>query len=129
MGLQRGYAATAMTDGGHEGGGASFAAGHPEKLVDFGNRSVHEMAVIGKAMVKAFYGEDPKLSYFNGCSQGGRQALKEVQMYPTDFDGVVAGRARDKLDDGRAMHASLGRAGHPQDRRQLRAEHQIRGDS
>ena len=103
VGLQRGYA-TAMTDGGHEGGGASFAAGHPEKLVDFGNRSVHEMAVIGKAVVQAFYGEDPKLSYFNGCSQGGRQALKEVQMYPSDFDGVVAGAPGINWT-GRAMHA------------------------
>src|SRR5437762_2245385 len=69
-GLQRGYA-TAMTDTGHEGGSASFALGHPEKLIDFGYRSVHEMALKGKAIVKAFYGEDPKLSYWNGCSAGG----------------------------------------------------------
>jgi len=89
-GVQRGYAA-AMTDTGHEGNSASFALGHPEKLVDFGTRSVHEMAVEGKAIVRAFYGEAPKLSYWNGCSQGGRQGLKEVQLYPNDFDGVVAG--------------------------------------
>jgi feruloyl esterase len=89
-GVQRGYAA-AMSDTGHEGGSASFALGHPEKLIDFGYRSVHEMAVKGKAIVKAFYDEDPKYSYWNGCSAGGRQGLKEAQMYPADFDAIVAG--------------------------------------
>jgi len=89
-GLQRGYA-TAMTDTGHQGNCAAFALGHPEKVVDFGDRAVHEMAVKGKAIVKAFYGEDPKFSYWNGCSQGGRQGLKEAQKYPNDFDGIIAG--------------------------------------
>lgn len=89
-GVQRGYA-TAMTDTGHEGGSASFALGHPEKAIDFAYRSTHELAVKGKALVKAFYGEDPKFSYFNGCSAGGRQGLKEAQMYPADFDAIVAG--------------------------------------
>jgi feruloyl esterase len=89
-GVERGYA-TAMSDTGHEGGSASFALGHPEKLIDWGYRSSHEMALKGKAVIKAFYGEDPKFSYFNGCSAGGRQALKEAQMYPTDFDAIVAG--------------------------------------
>ncbi len=89
-GLQRGYAA-AMTDTGHEGGSAIFALGHPEKLVDWDYRAVHEMAVKGKALIEAFYGEAPKFSYWSGCSQGGRQGLKEAQMYPADFDGIVAG--------------------------------------
>jgi len=40
--LRRGYAA-ASTDTGHEGGSGQFALGHPEKLVDFGWRAVHEM--------------------------------------------------------------------------------------
>ena len=102
-GVQRGYAA-AMTDTGHEGNSASFALGHTEKLVDFGTRSVHEMAVQGKAIVKAFYGEAPKLSYWNGCSQGGRQGLKEVQLYPNDFDGLVAGSPAVNWT-GRAMQA------------------------
>jgi len=89
-GVQRGYA-TAMSDTGHEGGSASFALGHPEKLIDFGYRSVHEMAMKGKAIIKAFYGEDPKYSYWNGCSAGGRQGLMEAQRYPADFDAIVAG--------------------------------------
>ncbi|MCL5743372.1 MAG: tannase/feruloyl esterase family alpha/beta hydrolase, partial [Acidobacteria bacterium] len=27
----------------------------------------------------------------NGCSTGGRQALKEAQVFPEDFDGIIAG--------------------------------------
>ncbi|MGH9648123.1 MAG: tannase/feruloyl esterase family alpha/beta hydrolase, partial [Bryobacteraceae bacterium] len=89
-GMQRGYAA-AMTDTGHEGGSASFAMGHPEKVIDFGYRATHEMATSGKALIKAFYGRDAKHSYWNGCSAGGRQGLVEAQRYPEDFDAIVAG--------------------------------------
>ena len=89
--LMRGYA-TASTDTGHEGSsGASFALGHPEKLVDFAYRAVHEMTVKAKSIVSAFYGEAPKLSYWNGCSTGGRQGLKEAQRFPADYDGIIAG--------------------------------------
>jgi len=49
------------------------------------------MAMKGKAIIKAFYGEDPKYSYWNGCSAGGRQGLMEAQRYPADFDAIVAG--------------------------------------
>jgi len=89
-GLQRGYA-TASTDTGHEGGSASFAMGHPEKLIDYGYRAVHEMTVKGKAITAAFYDTAPRFSYFVGCSAGGKQAIKEAQMFPQDYDGVVAG--------------------------------------
>jgi feruloyl esterase len=89
-GLERGYA-TAMTDTGHEGGSGSFALGHPEKLIDFGYRSTHEMTVAAKAIVNAYYGQSPKLSYFTGCSAGGRQGLMEAQRFPDDYDGIVAG--------------------------------------
>jgi feruloyl esterase len=88
--LRRGYAASS-TDTGHVGAGASFALGHPEKLIDFAYRSEHLMAVQAKAIVSAFYGNPPKYSYWNGCSAGGRQALKEAQMFPGDFDGIIAG--------------------------------------
>ena len=89
-GIQRGYA-TASTDTGHEGGSASFALGHPEKLIDFGYRAVHEMTEKGKAITAAFYDRNPQYSYFVGCSAGGKQAIKETQMFPADYDGVVAG--------------------------------------
>ena len=88
--VQRGYAAAA-TDTGHSGPTGEFVIGHPEKLVDYGYRSEHETTVKGKAILQAFYGRGPKLSYWNGCSTGGRQGLKEAQSYPNDFDGIIAG--------------------------------------
>jgi feruloyl esterase len=88
--LTRGYA-VASTDTGHEGTRGLFALGHPEKLIDFAYRAVHETAVKGKALTSAYYGAAPRFSYWNGCSSGGKQGLKEVQMYPADFDGVIAG--------------------------------------
>jgi len=89
-GLQRGYA-SAMSDLGHEGSSASFALGHPEKLIDFGYRAAHEMTVAAKAIITSHYGQAPKLAYWNGCSAGGRSALMEAQRFPEDFDGIVAG--------------------------------------
>jgi feruloyl esterase len=87
--LRRGYA-VAGSDLGHQGGGGPWMA-EPEKLVDFGYRATHETAVKAKAIVAAYYGNAPRLSYFQGCSAGGRQALKEAQRFPADFDGIVAG--------------------------------------
>jgi feruloyl esterase len=88
--VRAGYA-SASTDTGHEGGGGAFALGHPEKLLDFSWRSEHEMTVKAKEIIKAFYGNPPRFSYWNGCSTGGRQGLKEAQMFPDDYDGIVAG--------------------------------------
>jgi feruloyl esterase len=102
-GVERGYAA-AMTDTGHEGGSARFALGHPEKLIDFGYRSTHEMTLAAKAIIAAYYGQAPKLSYFTGCSAGGRQGLMEAQRFPEDYDGIVAGSPGANWS-GRAMLA------------------------
>ena len=88
--LARGYA-VASTDTGHEGARGTFAFGHPEKLVDFAWRAVHETTLDGKTLTAAYYGAGPRLSYWDGCSSGGRQGLKEVQMFPADYDGVIAG--------------------------------------
>lgn len=88
--LGRGYA-TASTDTGHSTPGGSWALGRPELVVDFAYRAVHEMTVKAKAIVETFYGRGPRLSYFVGCSTGGRQGLMEAQRFPADYDGVVAG--------------------------------------
>lgn len=87
--LREGYA-TASTDTGHQGPGAVFALGHPEKVVDFAHRAVHEMTVKAKAIISAHYGRGPKLSYWSGCSTGGRQGLMSAQRYPEDYDGIIA---------------------------------------
>ncbi len=91
--LQRGYAAAGTDDGhqGHSAGDATWAIGHPEKLIDFGWRAVHQTSVQAKAVIRAFYGRDPDYNYFFGCSDGGREALSEAQRFPEDFHGIIAG--------------------------------------
>jgi hypothetical protein len=92
--LAHGYA-SASTDTGHTAVGstpnAEWALNHPEKIADFGYRAIHETAVAAKQIVTAFYGDAPKRSYFNSCSNGGRQALMEAERYPADYDGIIAG--------------------------------------
>jgi len=90
VGLSRGYAVT-TTDTGHTTRDGSFAFGHPEKLIDFGHRAVHEMTVQAKALTRAFYGTASTRSYWDGCSTGGNQGLSEAQRYPEDYDGIIAG--------------------------------------
>jgi feruloyl esterase len=88
--LKRGYA-TASTDDGHRGGGAEFVVGHAEKLIDFAYRAEHEMTVRAKALIKGFYEREARLSYWSGCSGGGREGLLQAVRYPNEFDGVIAG--------------------------------------
>lgn len=91
--LQAGYA-TSSTDTGHTGAGnddGSWALNHYERIVNFADRGVHLMAEADKIILAAFYGASPSHAYFNGCSQGGHEALIEAQRYPADYDGIIAG--------------------------------------
>jgi Tannase and feruloyl esterase len=98
--MKKGYA-TAGTDDGHQGApiDGSWAIGHPEKVKDFGYRAVHETNVKAKKIIEAFYQKPAAYSYFNGCSEGGREALMEAQRYPEDFNGILAGAAAHKWTD------------------------------
>jgi Tannase and feruloyl esterase len=77
--LEAGYAVSG-TDTSHSGGplDAAWALGHPEKIVDFGWRAIHETAVASKVIIEAYYGKPPVHAYFSGCSDGGREALMEA---------------------------------------------------
>ena len=88
--IRLGYA-TAGTDTGHQDSGGDWAIGHPEKMIDFGYRATHEMTLKSKQIVKAFYDQTLKYSYFKGCSTGGRMAMMEAERYPNDYDGIIAG--------------------------------------
>ena len=91
--LRRGYA-TAATDTGHsaaDGPSGMFGLGHPEKIVDFSHRAVHDMTVKSKRILDEYYDEPLNYAYFKGCSTGGRQAMMAAQRYPGDFDGIIAG--------------------------------------
>lgn len=90
-GLLAGYVASA-TDMGHQGNplDGSFIAGHPEKLVDFGHRAVHETTLAAKQIINAFYGKPASRSLYMSCSTGGRVGLMEAYRYPADFDAISA---------------------------------------
>lgn len=91
-GLKAGFV-TASTDTGHSAAlepGASFAM-HRQELLDYGFRSLHLTVETAKILAKAFYGAGPQKSYYEGCSQGGRQGLTLAQRFPNDFDGIIAG--------------------------------------
>src|SRR5262249_46009676 len=91
-GLHYGFV-TAATDTGHSAAlepAASFAANR-QKLVDFGFRSLHLTAETAKLMIKTYYGQAPSKSYYDGCSQGGRQGLVFAERFPADFDGILVG--------------------------------------
>jgi hypothetical protein len=92
LALEAGYAVSA-TNTGHSGSSldSDWAMGHPEKIVDFGWRGIHETALTSKAIVEAYYSKAPAHAYFSGCSDGGREALLEAQRFPKDYDGIVAG--------------------------------------
>jgi len=90
--VNAGYA-TVGTDTGHKGGAttASWALNDLERQLNFGHVAVHRVAEVSKAIIRTHYGTTETRSYFNGCSNGGRQALMEAQRYPDDFDGIIAG--------------------------------------
>jgi hypothetical protein len=90
--LQRGFV-VAGSDAGHQGEAtdASWAWQHPEKVKDFGWRAVHLTTQRAKEIVDAYYGRPVEKSYFDSCSDGGREALMEAQRFPDDYDGILAG--------------------------------------
>jgi feruloyl esterase len=83
-GVRRGYA-TAGNNTGHEGD-SSYALEHPEKIKDFGWRSTHEMTVAAKALIAAFYGSGPAVSYIAEGGGGTIAALSSAQRFPEDYD-------------------------------------------
>ncbi|MFJ9376312.1 tannase/feruloyl esterase family alpha/beta hydrolase [Streptomyces sp. NPDC101455] len=80
-----------VSTSGMSGGSAEVWATNPQLKVDFGYRSEHAFATAAKAITGAFYGAEPTYSYYDGCSDGGRETLMEVQRYPGDFGAALVG--------------------------------------
>ncbi|RYE04071.1 MAG: tannase/feruloyl esterase family alpha/beta hydrolase [Sphingomonadales bacterium] len=87
--VEQGFA-TVTTDSGHKQSEARWMA-NPKARIDYEHRASHLTAQAAKALAQKFYGRPVDKSYYLGCSGGGRQALKEMQNYPGDYDGVIAG--------------------------------------
>ena len=62
-----------------------------QQRIDSAYRGIHATTLAAKAVIKVFYGQPQRFSYFMGCSAGGRAAMHEVERFPDDFDGVSAG--------------------------------------
>ena len=89
FGMRRGFA-TANTDMGTSPN-ADAVVGHPERWADFGYRSTHQMTIVSKQIVQAYYETPQSHAYFVGCSTGGGQGLMEAKRYPEDYNGIIAG--------------------------------------
>ena len=70
---------------------AEWALGHPEKVIDYGYRAIHEMTESQRRSCGRSMAREPRDPYFSSCSNGGRQAFMEAQRYPADYDGIIAG--------------------------------------
>jgi hypothetical protein len=92
--LSNGEVVVAASDAGHETARNSdglWGKNDPRLRVVFGYTSEHSLTLSAKAIIRAFYGQGPSYSYFDGVSNGGRQALILAQRYPADFDGMLVG--------------------------------------
>ena len=86
----KGGFASVSTDTGHIASDTTWLHDE-EKEKDYGYRAIHGMTVLAKVVAQQFYGSAAKRSYFNGCSTGGGQGFGEAQLYPEDYDGILAG--------------------------------------
>jgi feruloyl esterase len=83
----------ARTNTGHDAGkepSGSFVLSNPQKAIDYAYRAVHVTAETAKKIATEYYLRPITFSYWNSCSNGGRQGLLEAQRFPDDFDGIVA---------------------------------------
>jgi feruloyl esterase len=101
LAVNSGYAGVGSNTG-HEGNSGAVLIGHPEKVIDWGNRAVHEMTVTAKAVITARYGSPAKYAYWNSCSTGGRQGLVAAEYFPNDFDGLAVGDAANPMTRNQA---------------------------
>lgn len=91
--MRQGYAAIGG-DTGHQSADPNemfWGVGHPEKIRDWGSRSIHAITVPSKEIIAGLRARPASRAYYYGCSTGGHQGYAEIQRYPGDFDGVIAG--------------------------------------
>ncbi|KAI0125613.1 feruloyl esterase B [Xylariales sp. AK1849] len=87
---QAGYVAGTTDAGLPDDSNSTNFANDSQLMKNFAYLSIHDMTVVGKALAEQFYGTPVNYSYWNGCSNGGRQGYMEAQRYPKDYDGIYA---------------------------------------
>ena len=125
--LRRHYAVSSM-DGGHWGEDlfdGRWAYHDRQAEIDWGYRAVHETARVSKEVIEAFYDRPPRWSYFEGCSNGGRQAVMEAIRYPDDFDGLISEAPHPKVAGTALLGAWLARVNTGSDGRNLIAPTEV----
>ena len=92
--LTEGYAA-AGSDTGHVASkvatDGSWALNNLDAQNNYAYLATHVVTLLGKQILRAFYSQHERRSYFVGCSNGGKMGLAEVQRYPDDFDAAISG--------------------------------------
>lgn len=113
-GLEYG-AAGGATDGGYD----AFNYSYDEQFL-YGNGSINwdstymfayqalgEMTIVGKYMSRQLYGmatDDKVYTYFEGCSDGGREGMSQVQHWGDEYDGVIAGAPAFRFSQQQVLH-------------------------
>jgi pimeloyl-ACP methyl ester carboxylesterase len=80
------------SDSGHQAGPAASAQWtlNEEAIKNLGYMQMKKTHDAAMVVIERTYGQKPKVNYYIGTSQGGREALTVAQRYPRDYDGIVA---------------------------------------
>ncbi|KAI0967012.1 Tannase/feruloyl esterase [Xylaria arbuscula] len=73
----------------------------------FGYEALGEMTTIAKPLARGFYGvaDDTKIyTYYEGCSDGGREGMSQVQRWGDLYDGVITGAPAFRLSHQQVLH-------------------------
>ncbi|KAJ3533858.1 hypothetical protein NM208_g7799 [Fusarium decemcellulare] len=119
-------AAGGATDAGYDGFDTSY-----DEVVLYGNGSINwdathmfsyqalgEMTLVGKAVAKGFYdlSDDEKIyTYYEGCSDGGREGMSQVQRWGELYDGVIAGAPAFRFAQQQVLHVLSSAVEHTMD--------------
>ncbi|KAI0164102.1 tannase and feruloyl esterase [Xylariaceae sp. FL1272] len=95
------------TNNGHNGTTGEAFYRNENVVIDYAWRALHVSVQVGRALATTFYKSDLGKSYYIGCSLGGRQGIGSAEMFPEDFDGIVAGAPAVDFDDLYSWRASF----------------------
>lgn len=83
----------AASNGGHRAEtypGAGFAVDRGLTL-SYATAKIYDTDLVGRTLVKAYYGSDAEYNYFAGCSNGGKNASVAAANFADRYDGIIGG--------------------------------------